>query len=94
MDESALVTRLYIFIFDQMFSKLKIIPHDTRNPFYFLSTAENHFPFSWFAGNTIVYNEFKGGDRLRVFHAAPPQISATINANDLETSALPLQPMH
>ena len=58
MDESALVTRLYIFILDQMFTELKIIPRGPRNALYFLSTAENHFSFFWFSGNTKVCNEF------------------------------------
>ena len=36
----------------------------------------------------------KGGGRLRVFHADPPQISDPIEGNDPETAALPQHPMH
>ena len=37
--------------------------------------------------------KIKGGDRLRISHAQPPHISEPIEANNLETSALPLLSM-
>ena len=64
--------------------------HDDKSCRWELSSL--HLIINPFSGGRV--DKIKGGVRLVFFHAHTPQISASIEANDLETSPLPPHPVH